>query len=218
VQLGRRSPAALTAGGGGGDEAGADGEARWGTIVPVLALSCVGSALIGSATLFLPLLATDTLGVSVGTAAIVVAVINLSGVFVSPLAGWLSDRVGRVPVLVGATLATSVTVAAVARVPHGVLFYVLVLLAGAYVFVRMPVSESFILGEVPVRHRPNVLGFYYFGSSALGSVINPVVGRLSDSHGFGTSFAVIGGAFAVITVACAAALRLARAAKTAAPR
>ncbi len=183
--------------------------APWALTVPLVALSCLGAALIGSAISFLPLLATDQLGVSAETAALVVAVVNSPGVFIAPLAGRLSDRLGRVPLLIGVSLATSVTVALVARVPHGALFYVLVLLVGSYVFVRMPISESFILGEVPVRHRPTVLGFYYFASSALAAVVNPIVGRLSDSYGFGTSFAALGAAFLVVTLACAVAFRVA---------
>jgi len=182
--------------------------ASWGAIVPLVTLSCLGAALVGSAISFLPLLATDTLGVPAATAAVVVAVVNSPGIYISPLAGWLSDRIGRIPLLVAVSLATSVLMALVPQVPYGPLFYILVLLVGAYVFVRMPISESFILGEVPARHRPGVLGFYYFASSALAAVVNPVVGRLTDTYGFGTSFAALGAAFAVVTLACAAAFRM----------
>lgn len=192
------------------------GSAPWGLIVPLVALSCLGAGLTASAIAFLPLLATDALGVSPETAALVVAAANAPGVFVAPLAGWLSDRLGRVRLLLAASLFTCVTTVLVARVGYGVPFYVLVLLVGAYPFVRMPISESFILGEVPARHRPAVLGFYYFASSALTAVMSPIVGWLSDRSGFGASFAALAGALVVVTAGCAVAFRLAGARSAAA--
>ncbi len=207
VLLGRLTPKAAEAGAG-GQERREPEEASWGRIAAVMTLSCSGAALAGAAISFLPLLATDTLGVPAGAAAVVVAVANAPGILISPLAGRLSDRVGRVPLLIGVSLAASAMLPLLARVPHGALFYLLVLLVGAYVFVRMPISESFILGEVPARSRPVLLGFYYFASSALGAAVNPVVGRLADTYGFRASFGWLGAAFAVVTLACAAAFRI----------
>ncbi len=185
-------------------------EASWLRIAALVTLSCSGAALAGAAISFLPLLATDTLGVPAGAAAVVVAVANAPGILISPLAGRLSDRLGRVPLLIGVSLAAAAVLPLLARVPHGALFYLLVLLVGAYVFVRMPISESFILGEVAARSRPALLGFYYFGSSALGAAVNPVVGRLADTYGFRASFGWLGAAFALVTLACAAVFRIER--------
>jgi hypothetical protein len=63
-----------------------------------------------------------------------------------------------------------------------------------------------------------VLGFYYFASSALSAVINPVVGKLTDAHGFGVSFAALGGAFVVLSAACAVAFRLTERSRSATAR
>ncbi len=216
VLLGRSAPRAEPQRESAGEAKPEPGSASWAVVVPLVALSCLSAGLVGSAIAFLPLLATDSLGVAPETAALVVAVANAPGVFVAPLAGALSDRLGRVRLLVAASLATCLTTVLVARASYGVLFYALVLLVGAFPFVRMPVSESFILGEVPARHRATVLGFYYFASSAVIALVNPFVGRLSDSYGFATSFAALGAALLAITLACAVAFRLARARRPAA--
>ena len=84
----------------------------------------------------------------------------------------------------------------------GVGLYILLVLVGMFVFVRMPVSESFLFLHAPARHRATILGFYFLGSSGGGGVFTPVIGLLSDRYDFRYSFPMIALILVVLTVVC----------------
>jgi MFS family permease len=88
------------------------------------------------------------------------------------------------------------------RVSMGPGLYILLVLIGAFIFTRMPVSESFLFAHAPARQRATLLGVYFLGSSVGGGVFTPVIGWLSDRHGFRYSFAVIALAILALTVIC----------------
>ena len=78
----------------------------------------------------------------------------------------------------------------------------LMVLIGVFIFVRMPVSESFLFAHAPRRYRATLLGAYFLGSSAGGGVFTPFIGWLSDRHDFRYSFAVVALALVILTVLC----------------
>jgi len=75
-----------------------------------------------------------------------------------------------------------------------------------FVFIRMPVSESFLFAHAPARYRATLLGVYFLGSSAGGGVFTPLIGWLSDRYDFRYSFAVVTLIMVVLTVICGAIL------------
>ncbi len=81
---------------------------------------------------------------------------------------------------------------------------------GVFIFVRMPVSESFLFSHAPARGRSTLLGVYFLGASLGGGVFTPVIGRLSDLHGFPHSFALAAAALLVTTVVCGGLLAVFR--------
>jgi MFS family permease len=87
---------------------------------------------------------------------------------------------------------------------------VLLALIGVFLFVRMPVSESFLFAHAPLRQRSTLLGVYFLGSNLGGGVFTPVIGWLSDLHGFRYSFAAIALGIVALTIVCAAILVLYR--------
>jgi MFS family permease len=84
--------------------------------------------------------------------------------------------------------------------------YVLLILVGLFLFVRMPVSESFLFAHAPAKRRSTLLGVYFLGSNLGGGVFTPVVGWLSDRFGFRYSFTVIALSILVLTAICGAIL------------
>ena len=69
--------------------------------------------------------------------------------------------------------------------------YVLLVLIGIFVFVRMPVSESFLFTHAPAKNRATLLGVYFLGSSAGGGIFTPLIGWPSDKYDFRYSFSII---------------------------
>jgi MFS family permease len=178
----------------------------WVWLFSFLTLSTLSGAMIGSIIGFIPLLMVDSFGVREESAAGLQAVIFSGGLWAAPLAGYLSDRVGKLPLLFTVCAIAVPAVFLVPRITMGVGLYVLLILIGVFSFVRMPVSESFLFAHAPARQRATLLGVYFLGSSVGGGVFTPLIGWISDHYGFRYSFTVIAAALLVLTVGCAAVL------------
>ena len=92
-------------------------------------------------------------------------------------------------------------------VPFGIGFGILLLVIGAILMIRMPVSEAFIVGEVPDHLRSTVLGVYFFCAIEGGGVLTPVMGILVDHFGFYSAFTAAASSIVLVTFVCAFFLR-----------
>jgi ACS family hexuronate transporter-like MFS transporter len=171
-----------------------------------------------SVTGFIPLYLVDHFGVSKQTAASFLSVIYSAGLWAGPIGGYLADRVGKVPIIVTSNLIVGALIYLLNHVPYGWgigdLFYVnglaigaLLLVFGANTFVRMPVSEVYIMGRTPARYRSTIYGIYYFGMQEAGAVFAPALGYLVDNYGFHTSFIIASIAVVAVTLVCGVLLR-----------
>jgi MFS family permease len=182
----------------------------WTWLFSFLVLSTLSGALVGSTIGFIPLLLVDSYGIREETAAGLQAIIFSGGFWVAPLAGYLSDRVGKLRLLFAGLVMVAPTIFLLPRIPMGIGLYSLMVLVGVFVFLRMPVSESFLYSHAPPRYRATLLGVYFLGSSAGGGVFTPIIGWLSDRSDFRHSFAVVALAMVVLTAACGALLLVLR--------
>ena len=92
-------------------------------------------------------------------------------------------------------------------VPFGIGFALLLLTIGAILMIRMPVSEAFIVGEVPDHLRSTILGVYFFCAIEGGGILTPVMGVLVDHFSFYAAFTAAGSAIVLVTAVCAPFLR-----------
>ena len=118
-----------------------------------------------------------------------------------PLGGYLSDRIGKVPIILTAGLLAGPLIYLLNLVGYGWGIYVILLFIGASMYMSMPVSEAYIISQTPERNRSTVLGVYYFASRGGPGLITPVVGYIIDRSGFQAGFAVMGGTMLVIAIA-----------------
>ena len=178
------------------------GSRFWIWLFSFLILSTLSGALVGSTIGFVPLLLVDSFGIREETAAGLQAIIFSGGFWVAPLTGYLSDRVGKLPLLFAACAIVMPAIFFLPRISMGAGLYILLILIGVFVFARIPVSESFLFAHAPARQRATLLGVYFLGSSAGGGVFTPLIGWLSDHYDFRYSFAVIALILVVLTVIC----------------
>jgi len=178
----------------------------WIWLFAFLILSTLSGAAIGSVIGFIPLLLVDSYGIREEAAAGLQAIIFSGGFWAAPLAGYLSDRIGKLRLLFGACIMIVPVVFFLPRIPVGVGFYALLILIGVFMFVRMPISESFLFAHAPARRRSTLLGVYFLGSSLGGGVFTPVIGWLIDRNDFRYGFGAMALAILVLTVACGAIL------------
>jgi MFS family permease len=114
---------------------------------------------------------------------------------------------GRVPLIVVSSLLAGVTIYLINFVPVGFGLGSMMLILGVMTFIRMPVSEAYIIGQTTERNRSTVYGIYYFSMTETGAVFAPIMGYLSDKWGFESSFTWASLATLGITVVCSIFLR-----------
>jgi FSR family fosmidomycin resistance protein-like MFS transporter len=182
------------------------GSRFWIWLFSFLILSTLSGALVGSTIGFIPLLLVDSHGIPEEAAAGLQAIVFSGGLWVAPLAGFLSDRAGKLRMLFAACSIAVPVIFFLPRIPMGWGLYVLLVLLGVFVFTRMPVSESFLFIHAPARQRATLLGVYFLGSSAGGGVFTPVVGWLSDRYDFRYSFAAVALGILVLMLICGVVL------------
>jgi FSR family fosmidomycin resistance protein-like MFS transporter len=176
-------------------------------LIIFLILSTFTGATFISVISMIPLYLVDRFGVSAETAGAFLGLIYSSGLWVGPVAGHLSDRFGRIPALLTMCFLSGPMIALLNVVEYGWGLFVFLFLLGVVIYVRMPVSESFVVANTPPQNRSTVLGLYFFGSMEGGGLLTPALGYLIDRVGFVVGFTVAGAALFLVTVLCAAGLK-----------
>ncbi|UCG55460.1 MAG: MFS transporter [Dehalococcoidia bacterium] len=150
----------------------------------------------------IPLFMVDHYSVSEETAARFLAIIYSAGLWAGPLGGYLSDRLGRVPLILAATLIAGLVIYLINLASYGFGIGAILLLLGITVYIRMPVAEAYIFGQTTGRHRSTTFGIYYFASMESGALFTPVLGYFIDNFGFYSSFTIASAATVAVTLLC----------------
>jgi predicted MFS family arabinose efflux permease len=190
-----------------GGTIGADEEAtstphRLRRLALFLTLTLSVGALMHAVRVFIPLYLVDNFGVREEAAAALVALIHLAGFWAAPMGGYLSDRFGRIPILLMVCLLAGPVVYLFTIVPYGLWIWVMLLAIGTVNFMRAPTSEAFIVSQASARRRSTMLGIYYFTGREAGGLLAPVMGYLIDRFGFNSSFTIVSAALAAVTLVC----------------
>ncbi|HOG16254.1 MAG: Phosphoglycerate transporter protein [Syntrophaceae bacterium PtaU1.Bin231] len=170
-------------------------------------LSTSTQAVLISVIPFVPLMLVDQFGVDKESAVYYLVLVYSAGLWISPFGGYLCDRFGSIPVLISVCLLTVPVIYLLNVLPYGPGTALLLFLIGVIIYVRMPISEAFIVGEAPVEKRSTMLGIYYFAGMEAGGVLTPVMGNLIDRIGFAGAFQSAAGAVLVVTLICSLLLR-----------
>jgi len=174
----------------------------WRKLLPFFLMSVATGTMIQSVVAYFSLYAVDQLGVAEATAAVLVAITPAVGLFVAPLGGYLSDRVGGVPVLLAVSFLSAPLIYLIGVVPNIIAFIAVMIVIGILSYTRGPTSEAYIIGHTPEHRRSTILGVYFFASAEVSGLLTPVVGNLIDRVGFESSFTIVSITLAVIVVAC----------------
>jgi MFS family permease len=167
-----------------------------------VALGVASMILVQSVIAFIPLYIVDQLGRSEETGAAMLSLVYFGGLWAGPLGGYLSDRLGRVPVIIAVGLIAAPSIYFLNMAPFGVGISAVLIIMGMAMHLGMPVVEAYIISYTSERRRSTVLGIYYLGSRG-GPAVAPLVGSIIDHHGFYAGFSVVAVAMAVMTFICA---------------
>ena len=174
----------------------------WRTVAVVLTMSSVGTAVILSAASFCPLFLVDVHGYQAQHGAAAMSLLYSGGLWAAILGGHLSDRIGRLKVIVAVALISGPLLLLLGSgIGHIGVLVTVVLLGGAF-YGASPAAEVYLMANTPVSRRSTVLGLYYFGAMEGSGVLAPVVGYLIDRFGFSTAFATSGIVMIVVATTC----------------
>jgi len=191
-----------------GEKAGS--QIKWRRLIAFIILSTFTAAIISAIIAFIPLFMVDHFGVGKQTAAVFVAVIYSAGLWAGPLGGSLSDRIGRVRMIMAMCYIMGPVIYSLNFVPFGIGFAALLLVIGIFLFMRMPIAEAFIVSHSPEHLRSTILGIYFFSVIEGGGVLTPVVGYVIDQFGFYSGFTASGATMLTATFICSLFLKNSR--------
>jgi MFS family permease len=203
IYLGRRARASQTQNGGVGQPVVTSSKAGDSRRLVVFMILSVLTAGVGMSTItFIPLYLVDHFGVNEQTAASMLAITFSAGLWASPLGGYLTDRLGKIPLILATCFLAGFVIYFLKMAPYSLGIGAILLVLGMFTYVRMPLSEAYIIEKTPARHRSTVYGIYYCAMQESGTVLLPVMGWLIDSYGFHSSFTMASVAIIAVTLIC----------------
>jgi MFS family permease len=162
-------------------------------------LSIAFQTLYAAIIAFMALYLVDAHGIAPPQAAILVGAPQLIGLLGSPLAGYLSDRIGRRTVILMGLATAGPALYALTIVPLAALPLAL-LGVGITSALRQTVTEVLVMDSAPPERRATVMGSYYMLFQPLGGIAAPVLGVAAEALGIGSAFTGVTLALAALSI------------------
>ena len=162
-----------------------------------LMLVCVSSAFrtmtqAGLLT-FLPVYLAYELGYSPFLVGVCLSLLQGAGFIASPIAGHLSDKMGRKSVVMSSALLTGIMILAMALAGKSLWFVVFIALVGFFLYAMRPVLQAWAVESTP-RHLAGSGVGLQFGITAVGASISPALfGIIADAYDIHTAFFFLAG-------------------------
>jgi MFS family permease len=181
----------------------ADRDLRWLFTAAVLG---GGSRGLGVLNIFVPLYLDQVVGLDPSTIGAMYAVLLAASVPGPLVAGWLSDRIGRRPVIVGVYLAGALSLAIFVLAGDDVArLWIAIVLLSAFSFVESPQLQALLADVTPPPVRDTAFSTYFALAFGVGSFWGIVYGLLVDLGGPGQGLGLVFWVMAAASVAAAAA-------------
>jgi FSR family fosmidomycin resistance protein-like MFS transporter len=137
---------------------------------------------------FLPVFLSTDLGYSPAVVGGALFALQAAGFAAAPVAGYLSDRVGRRSIIMSSMLMSGVVLLFMAFAGHSPLFVLLVAFLGFFLFAIRAVLQAWLLDATPSHMGGTSIGIL-FGAQAAGAAVGPLVGGvLADHYGILATF------------------------------
>lgn len=149
---------------------------------------------------FIPLYLADVLEVSPIVLGLAVMGMQIGGMVAGPVAGAVSDRTGRQPVVLACLTATTAIIAGLAFVDSAAAFIAIVALLGFALFAVRPVIHSWALELAPEAMSGSAVSLLFASQSALAALVPLAGGLIADRFGLAAVFYVLAATMLVANV------------------
>jgi MFS family permease len=137
---------------------------------------------------FLPVYLAYEMGYSPFLVGACMFVLQAAGFAASPIAGHLSDRMGRRRIMMTSMAMTGVVLVFMALAGRSLAFVVLIAVLGFFLYAIRPVLQAWLLDSTPRNMGGTSIGVL-FATQALGAAIGPLIGGLlADRYGLYATF------------------------------
>jgi MFS family permease len=137
---------------------------------------------------FLPVYLANEMGYSPFWVGACLFALQAAGFAASPVAGHLSDRMGRKQILMTSMGASALVLAAMGLSGGSPLFVALVAVLGFFLYATRPVIQAWMLEEAPKNMGGSSIGVL-FGAQAVGGALGPLAGGMvADRFGLLAAF------------------------------
>jgi MFS family permease len=146
---------------------------------------------------FLPIYLAQDMGYSLFWVGACMFALQAAGFIAAPIAGHLSDTIGRRQIVVSSMSMTAVVLLAMAFAGGTVWFVLLVAVLGFFLFAVRAVLQAWLLDATPPGLHGSAIGLF-FGAQAAGAAVGPVAaGLLADQFGIMSAFYFLAGTIVV---------------------
>lgn len=150
--------------------------------------------------IFVPVYIAHVLGYSEFWIGACMFALQACGFAAAPIAGHLSDTIGRRQVIVASFALTAAVLLAMALAGHSVLFVVCVAILGFFLFAMRAVLQAWMLDATPKHLGGTAIGFM-FGMQSVGAALGPFIGGvIADHFGLSTTFYFLTGTILIANV------------------
>ena len=147
---------------------------------------------------FLPLFLAREMGYSPFLIGASMFVLQAAGLVASPVAGHLSDRLGRRTILMTSMAMTAAVLLFMALAGKSQAFVAFIAVLGFFLYAIRPVIQAWLIESTPRNMGGSSIGIL-FGAQSLGASVAPLIGGLiADQYGLGATFY-----FLAATIVCA---------------
>ena len=149
---------------------------------------------------FLPVYLAYELHYSPLVVGVCLTVLQVAGFMGAPVAGHLSDKLGRKRVVMSSMAVTAITIVGMALAGKSAVFIVFIALVGFFLFAMRAVMQAWVVESTPKNLAGTGVGLL-FGIQAIGGAISPTVfGMIADRYDIYAGFYFLAGTIALANI------------------